>query len=91
MPFSEKLEFQTSANAAWQSKFNSDVALSSYAWIPARTLVDFSVGLGGRDGKFDVSFLLKNALDDDTNVSQTWNTYGPAVPRWWGVVFSGRL
>jgi hypothetical protein len=32
-----------------------------------------------------------NALDDDTNVSQTWNSYGPAFPRWWGVVFSGKL
>ncbi len=91
VPFGSNLEFHTSANAAWQSKFNSDVALSSYAWIPARTLVDFSAGIGARDGKFDVSILLKNALDDDTNVSQSWNTYGPAIPRWWGVVFSGRL
>jgi outer membrane receptor protein involved in Fe transport len=90
-PFSEKLEFHTSANAAWQSRFNSDVALSGYAWIPARTLVDVAAGIGTRSGSFDVSLLLKNALDDDTNVAQTWNSYGPAFPRWWGVVFSGRL
>jgi hypothetical protein len=38
-----------------------------------------------------VSLLLKNAFDDDTHVAQTWNSYGPAFPRWWGVVFSGRL
>jgi iron complex outermembrane recepter protein len=91
VPFSEKLEFHTSANAAWQSKFNSDVALSSYAWLPARTLVDVAAGIGTRSGSFDVSLLLKNALDDDTNVAQTWNSYGPAFPRWWGVVFSGKL
>ena len=91
VPFSEKLEFHTSANAAWQSKFNSDVALSSYAWIPARTIVDVAAGLGTRNGSFDISLLLKNALDDDTNVAQTWNSYGPAFPRWWGVVFSGKL
>ena len=91
VPFSEKLEFHTSANAAWQSKFNSDVALSTYAWIPARTLVDVAAGFGTRSGSFDVSLLLKNALDDDTRVAQTWNSYSPAFPRWWGVVFSGRL
>jgi iron complex outermembrane receptor protein len=91
VPFSGKLEFHTSANAAWQSRFNSDVALSSYAWIPARTLVDVAAGIGTRSGSFDVSLLLKNALDDDTNVAQTWNSYGPAFPRWWGVVFSGKL
>jgi outer membrane receptor protein involved in Fe transport len=90
-PFSDALEFHTSANAAWQSRFNSDVALSSYAWIDGRTLVDLSFGVGTRTGSFDVSLLLKNALDDDTRVAQTWNSYSPAFPRWWGVVFSGRL
>jgi hypothetical protein len=91
VPFGSRLEFQTSANAAWQSKFNSDVALSSYAWIPARTIVDFAAGIGTRSGTFSVNLLLKNALDDDTHVAQTWNSYGPSFPRWWGVVFSGRL
>jgi len=91
LPISEALEFHSSANAAYQSKFNSDVALSSYAWIPATTIVDFAVGLGSRTGSFDVSLLLKNAFDDDTRVAQTWNSYGPAFPRWWGVVFSGKL
>jgi iron complex outermembrane recepter protein len=90
-PFSERLEFQTSANAAWQSKFNADVALSSYAWIPARTLVDLAIGVGTRSGSFSANLLLKNALDDDTHVAQTWNSYSPAFPRWWGVVFSGKL
>ena len=91
VPISEALEFRTSGNVAWQDKFNSDIALSSYAWIPARAIVDLSVGIGTRSGSFDVSLLLKNALDDDTRVTQTWNSYGPAFPRWWGVVFSGKL
>ena len=91
LPVSDRLEFHTSGNVAWQDKFNSDVALSSYAWIPARAIVDLSVGVGTRTGSFDLSVLVKNALDDDTNVSQTWNSYGPAFPRWWGVVFSGKL
>ena len=91
LPVWDSLEFHTSANAAYQSEFNSDVALSSYAWIPARTIVDLAVGIGSRSGSFDVSLLLKNALDDKTHVAQTWNSYGPAFPRWWGVVFSGKL
>jgi iron complex outermembrane receptor protein len=91
VPVWESLEFHGSANAAYQSKFNSDVALSSYAWLPARTLVDLSVGLGSRSGSFDVSVLLKNAFDDNSRVAQTWNSFSPAFPRWWGVMFSGRL
>ena len=90
-PFSEALEWHATANAAWQDKFNSDVALSSYAWIPARAIVDFSIGWGTRSGSFDASLLLKNAFDDNTHVAQSWNSYGPAFPRWWGVVFSGKL
>ena len=90
-PFGETLEWHATANAAWQDKFNSDVALSSYAWIPARAIVDLSIGWGTRSGSFDASLLLKNAFDDNTHVAQTWNSYGPAFPRWWGVVFSGKL
>ncbi len=90
-PFGETLEWHATANAAWQDKFNSDVALSSYAWIPARAIVDLSIGWGTRSGSFDASLLLKNAFDDNTHVAQSWNSYGPAFPRWWGVVFSGKL
>ena len=90
-PFSETLEWHATANAAWQDKFNSDVALSSYAWIPDRAIVDFSIGWGTRSGSFDASLLLKNAFDDNTNVAQSWNSFSPAFPRWWGVVFSGKL
>ncbi len=59
--------------------------------MPERPRVDFSIGWGTRSGSFDASLLLKNAFDDNTHVSQTWNSYGPAFPRWWGVVFSGKL
>ena len=38
-----------------------------------RAIVDLSLGIGTRSGSFDVSLLVKNALDDDTNVAQTWN------------------
>ena len=44
-PVSETLEFHTTATPRGRDKFNSDVALSSYAWIPDRAIVDLSVGV----------------------------------------------
>ncbi len=91
-PFGDSLEFHTSGKrrvAGASSTATSRCPVMR--GFPARTIVDLSVGLGTRSGSFDVSLLLKNALDDNTHVAQTWNSYGPAFPRWWGVVFSGKL
>lgn len=84
-------EFHTSINTAFTSKYNSDIALSSYAWVPSYSITDFSIGIGRKDKKFDASLLVKNLFNDDTSQVRTWNTYVPAVPRWIGVVFSGEL
>jgi outer membrane receptor protein involved in Fe transport len=84
-------EFHTSINTAYTSKYNSDIALSSYAWVPSYSITDFSIGIGRKDKKFDASLLVKNLFNDDTSQVRTWNTYVPAVPRWIGVVFSGEL
>jgi iron complex outermembrane recepter protein len=88
--FSDK-EFHTSLNTLYTSKYNSDNTLSSYGWIPANYSTDLGVGIGNRKGTFDVSLIVKNLFDDDTPRSKTWNSYTPAVPRWIGVTFSGKL
>jgi outer membrane receptor protein involved in Fe transport len=92
--FSDK-EIHTSANAAYTSRFNSDNLLSSYSWIDAKTIVDLAVGIGTRDGKFDVSLLVKNALDDDTPITISWSStnysYTPAVPRWFGAMVTAQF
>ncbi len=88
--FSDK-EFHTSLNTLYTGKYNSDNALSSYGWIDASSSTDLSIGLGNRKGTFDVNLVIKNLLDDDTPRAKTWNTITPAVPRWIGVTFSGKL
>lgn len=84
-------EFHTSFNTAFTSRNNTDVTLSSYAWVPASSITDFSIGLGTRNQSFDVSLLVKNLFNNDTPLLRTWNSYTPAVPRWFGVVVSGKL
>jgi iron complex outermembrane recepter protein len=84
-------EFHTTFNTAYTSKFNSDTSLSSYGWIPSSNITDLAIGIGNRKQSFDISFLVKNLFNDDTPLLRTWNTYTPAVPRWYGVVVSGKL
>jgi outer membrane receptor protein involved in Fe transport len=88
--FSDKV-FHTSFNTAYSSKYNSDAALSSYGWIPSSWKTDFNIGLGRRDNGFDVSLIVKNLFNDDTPQVQTWNSYTPGEPRWFGIQFSGKL
>lgn len=91
VPVLGRYEFHSSANWAYTGKFNSDNKLSSYGWIPATHLVDFAIGLGTDDGRYDLSLLAKNVFDDDTPLARTWNTFTPATSRWLGVMVSGKL
>lgn len=91
VPVSERFEFHSSLNAAYTSRFNSDVTLSTYSWIDANVITDLGIGVGRRDQKFDVTLVVKNALDDDTPLSKTWNSYTPAIPRWYYLQFTGKL
>lgn len=88
--FTDK-EFHVSFNTAYNTRYNSDNTLSSYGWIGASSITDLAVGLGTRTGSFDVSVIVKNAFGNDTPLTRTWNTYTPAVPRWIGLVVSGKL
>ena len=80
-----------SSNTAFNSRFNSDIALSSYAWVPSSTITDFEIGFSRLDNKFDIGVLAKNLFNDGTVLSRTWNSYSPPTQRWIGVVASGRL
>jgi outer membrane receptor protein involved in Fe transport len=82
--------FHTSVNTAFRTRYNSDVALSSYAWIGASSTTDFSIGLGKKDQSFDGSFVVKNLFNNQAYLGLTWNSYNPAIPRWVGVMFTGK-
>lgn len=84
-------EFHTSANWAFTSSYNSDPLLSSYGVIPANALVDYSIGVGTLDRKFDVNLIVKNLFDNDVPLTKLWNSYTPATSRWIGIEFSGKL
>jgi outer membrane receptor protein involved in Fe transport len=91
LPISHAWALRWSSNTSFNSRFNSDVSLSSYAWVPSSTITDLSIGLSHSDNKFDVGVLAKNLFNDGTALSRTWNSYTPPFPRWIGVVASGRL
>ena len=83
--------FHAAFNTFYTTRYNSDVALSSYAWVPANSTTDINFGIGRKDRKFDASIVVKNLFNNDTSQVRTWNSYVPAVPTWVGVVFSGEL
>jgi iron complex outermembrane recepter protein len=91
LPLSAKYEAHTSINVVFNSRYNTDASLSSYAAVGSTTLIDAAVGIGRRDQKFDVSVLVKNATDSDTPLLQTWNTITPQSPRWWYLQFTGKM
>lgn len=83
--------FHTSLNYAYTTRYNSDPLLSSYGWVPAYGIVDYAIGLGRVDDKFDVTVLAKNLFNNQTSQVVLWNSYIPVVPRWVGVQFSSKL
>jgi len=91
VPVFYQLQAHGSFNSAFQSGYFSDANLSSYSWIPKHWTTDASIGLGRNDQKFDVSLIVKNLFNDDTPQNQTLNTYVPAIPRWFGIQFSGKM
>lgn len=81
--------FHLSWNTAYNSKAKSDSSLSEYSWIPGHSISDAAIGYGW--GDHEVNLLVRNALNDDTPLSLSWTSWTPAIPRWVGVSFSGRL
>ena len=90
-PVSETKEIFTSANVAYNTKFNSDVNLSSYGWVPASFTVDAAVGWGAINKNFTVSLIVKNLFDNRTPIARTWNSYTPQFQRTAGIQLTGKL
>lgn len=95
VPVSGDKVFHTDANVAYNTSFLSDNALSRYSRIPGSATVDFGLGLGKRDGKYDVSFIVKNLFNDDTPVARVPSTsaatYTLPVPRSFALQFISKL
>lgn len=84
-------EFHSNLNYRYSSSYNNDLSLSRFAVVDAVGIADFAIGLGRRDGSFDVNLIVKNLFNTDYGFFGTWNTYFPSNPRWVGVALSGKL
>ncbi len=91
LPISSNYALRWSSNTAFNSRFNSDISLSAYAWVPASAITDVSIGISKLDNKFDIGVIAKNAFNDGTILGRTWNSYTPPFQRWIGLIASGRL
>jgi len=80
------------ANYNFQTGYYSDTSLSRYLFTKSMGVTDINVGIGRKDGKFDISLLVKNALNvnTDINVGSPGSAISlkPGIPRWAGVVLN---
>jgi outer membrane receptor protein involved in Fe transport len=91
IPVSGDKEFHVDFNTAYHTKYYSDNALSRYSVIKAGSITDFGIGLGARNQSYDVSLVVKNLFDDDEPLTRSATSYTPAVGRWIGIQFTGKL
>jgi outer membrane receptor protein involved in Fe transport len=84
-------EFHIDFNTAYHTKYYSDNALSKYSIIKAGSITDFGIGLGARNQSYDISLVVKNLFDDDEPLARTATSYTPALGRWIGIQFTGKL
>ncbi len=83
--------FHATANYHYTGGYNSDTNLSAYAWVPGYGITDLTVGIARSDQRIDVSVQVKNLLNTDYAPLRTWNSVTPGIPRWYGIVISGKL
>ncbi|HMY38534.1 MAG TPA: TonB-dependent receptor, partial [Marinagarivorans sp.] len=84
-------EFHTSFNTSYTSDFNSGDTFSKYADIDGYSITDTSLGFASKDGKYDVSLVVKNVLDEHPH-EVAWTTYTPYIHRRWaGLVFDSHF
>lgn len=91
VPVLRGAEFHVGGDTRYTSRYNTDTALSSYAWVPGGSITDVAIGLGKADRKFDFSLVVKNLTNNDIPVIKTWNSYQPAFERWFGLQVAGKL
>jgi iron complex outermembrane receptor protein len=61
---SKRYVLRASIADAYRSKANIASTLSRYGWQGSYSIVDASIGVGTRDGTYDVSIIGKNILDE---------------------------
>jgi hypothetical protein len=83
--------FHVNFNTAYHTKYYADNSLSKYSLIKAKSLTDFGIGLSARNNSWDVNLIVKNLFDNDDSRSISATSFTPAIGRWVGIQFSGKL
>ncbi|GHU12704.1 hypothetical protein FACS1894185_6970 [Betaproteobacteria bacterium] len=91
IPVLNDKEFHVDFNTEYHTRYYSDNALSRYSIIKAGSITDFGIGLGARNQSYDVSLVVKNLFDDDARLTSGATSYTPALGRWIGIQFTGKL
>jgi iron complex outermembrane receptor protein len=82
--------FHASFNTAFTSRYNNTDTLSDWGWVPGSSTTDLALGVGTKSN-FDVTLVVKN-LTNSLAHEPGWVSYAPnPYPRWFGLVFSGKL
>jgi len=82
--------FHASFNTAFTSRYNNTDTLSDWGWVPGSSTTDLAIGIGTKSN-FDVTLVVKN-LTNSLAHEPGWVSYAPnPYPRWFGLVFSGKL
>jgi len=93
-PIGEKV-LHANVNYNFQTGYYSDTSLSRYLFTKSMGVTDINVGVGRKDGRFDISLLVKNALNVNTDINVGSPGGGislkPGIPRWAGVVLSSQF
>ncbi|HEY6529947.1 MAG TPA: TonB-dependent receptor [Cellvibrionaceae bacterium] len=90
LPFNQA-ELHTSFNTSYTSDFNTGDTFSTYANVDAYFITDASLGIASKNGKYDVSLVVKNILDEHPH-EIAWTTYTPYNQRrWFGLVFDSHF
>ncbi|MGD1032671.1 MAG: TonB-dependent receptor [Opitutaceae bacterium] len=87
-------QWHANVNYNFSTSYYSDTSLSRYLIAKSVGVTDVNWGIGKRNGRFDVSILVKNAFNVDDGLplsDQTPIAWKPKVPRWAGIVFRGAV
>ena len=70
--------------------FNASLNQYLTANISSPDITDIAIGEGKQNKSFDANIVVKNVFNNQAPLARTWNTYTPAVQRWFGVVLSAK-
>ena len=94
--FGDTIDVYGHTDWSHRSSYNSTATNSFYGVIPAYGILSLRLGLRTDNGHYDLSFFMKNALNEDYYISRSPSNYGfitalPGDPRTYGATLRVRF